>query len=108
MIRQKLNEIVAYLNEHFHQESKNYDIANGPKSTIVIFDNETIISTWACGAIVSINKIIYFISEDDGRWYYTETENYIGVKAYFSIYWIDSFIKALDNLKLTLNEIETV
>lgn len=110
---EKLNSVVDFLNEKFNQESEEYSIFNGAKPQIICFDNETAISLWACGAIVCINSLVYFIQEDDGNWFapkYIQLEDVdsefwrsrpcVGVQTHFSLGWGESFInafKALDD-----------
>ena len=96
-MKQKLSEIVSYLNARFNQQSEDYSIFFGAKPQILRYDKETAISLWACGAIVCIGSILYFISEDDGNWFINEKDKYnIGLQSSFSIGWADSFVKALD------------
>ena len=71
-MKQKLSEIVSYLNARFNQQSEDYSIFFGAKPQIFRYDKETAISLWACGAIVCIGSILYFISEDDGNWFINE------------------------------------
>lgn len=90
----KLNGVINYLNERFNQESNEYNFCLGAKPQVIRYDEDTAISIWACGAIVCINGMIYFISEDDGNWYCND--DYL--QSIFSIGWAESFIKAFSNL----------
>ena len=104
-MKQKLSEIVSYLNTRFNQQSEDYSIFFGAKPQIFRYDKETAISLWACGAIVCIGSILYFISEDDGNWFINEKDKYnIGLQSSFSIGWADSFVKALENLSKYVEE----
>lgn len=108
---EKLNDIVDFLNKKFNQGSEEYSIFKGANPQVIRFDNETAISLWACGAIVCINKLVYFIQEDDGNWFapkYIKLENanskfwknhpYIGLQTCFSLGWSESFINAFKSL----------
>lgn len=115
--KEKLPSILDMLNSQYSQDSENYSIIHGPKPEIIRFDEETAISLWACGAIVCVKSIMYFISEDDGYWFcpdWIDSENIdedgmvgrrarlfssIGMQDSFSVGWIDSFTKAMKNLK---------
>ena len=98
-ILEKLNKIVDYLNEHYNQDScDNYD-------NIIRFDEDTAISLWACGAIVCIEDILYFITEDDGSWWINQEESdNIAMQDAFSIGWINNFTEALTKLADYVNE----
>lgn len=48
-MKQKLSEIVSYLNTRFNQQSEDYSIFFGDKPQILRYDKETAISLWACG-----------------------------------------------------------
>lgn len=97
---EKLNKIVAYLEENFNQASENYSLIYGAKPQVIRFDNETAISTWACGAIVCIGHLLYFIGEDDGHWFCNKKDKYdFGYLKRFSIGWADFFLKALTDLQ---------
>lgn len=117
-MRNKLNEIVDWLNKNYSQDSENYSIFRGAKPKVIRYNDETAISLWACGAIVCIHSMLYFISEDDGNWfcnnYYNERfiddDMYVtqyatdhpcfGVQNSFSIGWANSFIKAITDLSV--------
>ena len=119
-MRTKLNEIVSWLNDNYSQESENYSIIHGAKPEVIRYDFDTVISLWACGAIVCIKSILYFIEEDDGNWfchnYYSERDidsdgcvqyrNYpkFGMQGNFSIGWVDSFTKAMIDLQAYIKE----
>ena len=90
----KLNDIIQYLNKRFNQDTSEYSFIQGAKPQVIRYDKETAISTWACGAIVCIEDIIYFFSEDDGTWYCDDK----GSQTNFSIGWADSFINAFNSL----------
>lgn len=96
---EKLNKIVTYLEDNFNQSSVNYSLIYGPIPQVIRFDEETAISTWACGAIVCIKHLLYFIGEDDGHWFCNKTEYNLGYQTGFSIGWSDSFVKALTDLQ---------
>ena len=98
-IEEKLNKIVAYLEDNFNQSSGNYNLIYGPRPQVIRFDKETAISTWACGAIVCIKHLLYFIGEDDGHWFCNKSKHDIGCQTGFSIGWVDSFVKALTDLQ---------
>lgn len=99
-IETKLNSIIKYLNERFNQESDEYNFFQGAKPQVIRYDEDTAISIWACGAIVCIGDMIYFISEDDGIWYCND--DYF--QSIFSIGWADSFIKAFSDLNKYVKE----
>lgn len=104
-MKQKLLEIVSYLNNNFNQQSEDYSIFFGAKPQILRYDKETAISLWSCGAIVCIGSILYFISEDDGNWFINEgNHDRVGLQGNFSIGWADSFVKALENLSKYVEE----
>lgn len=96
----KLNSIIEYLNAKFNQESNEYNLFLGAKPQVIRYDDETAISIWACGAIVCIGDIIYFISEDDGNWY----SNDYYFQSNFSIGWAKSFVEAMENLTKYVKE----
>ncbi len=93
-IELQLNSIVEYLNKRFNQTSKEYSIFMGAKPQVIRYDKETAISIWACGAIVCVGGMIYFISEDDGNWYYNDR----GFQSNFSIGWAKSFAEAMESI----------
>lgn len=115
--REKLKEVVEWLNENYNQDSENYCIFNGAKPEVIRFDENTAISLWACGAIVCIHHFVYFINEDDGHWFcenyvnkrYVNEEGYVnsfwlnrtfcGLQSCFSLGWVDSFTTAMKSLK---------
>ena len=93
---EKLKHIVNWLNKNYNQNSENYSIFNGAKSDVVRYDEHTAISLWACGAIVCIGSTIYFIREDDGKWFLSESKNEdVGYQNHFSIGWAKSFSNAM-------------
>lgn len=94
----KLNEILDYLNDRFNQESDEYNLFEGPKPQVIRYDEHTAISTWACGAIVCINDLLYFLKEDDGYWFMHQDESCCGYQTTFSIGWATSFTNALSKL----------
>lgn len=98
-MKKKLDKIVEYLNKRFYQGSQEYNFIHGPKPQVIRYDQDSAISIWACGAIVCIKDVIYFIEEDDGYWWYNESETNYGFQGNFSIGWIESFTKALKDLK---------
>ena len=108
-----LNNILDYLNERFNQESEEYSFFNGAKQQVIRFDERTAISLWACGAIICVGQMLYFIQEDDESWFAPEYitvedaernldfwKNYphIGMQSNFNIGWIESFSNALKAL----------
>ena len=100
-IKNKLKEVVEYLNENYNQESENYCIVNGPKQEIIRYDPNTASSFWGCGAIVCIGDLIYFVSEDDGFWWTNEDTKHgqCATAGCFSIGWAESFANAMMRLK---------
>ena len=96
-LKEKLESIVYWLNENYNQESDKYSIINGAKPEVVRYDKETVISLWACGAIVCIGSLLYFIS-DDGNWFIRDSEGDYGLQSTFSIGWAESFSEALKKL----------
>ena len=93
-MKDKLRNIVGWLDEQYNQHSENYDIFTGAKPGVVRYDEHTAISFWACGAIVCIGSILYFIKEDDGNWFLSDSAS----QSSFSIGWAKSFSKALELL----------
>lgn len=98
IMEDKLKEILDYLNDRFNQESDEYNIFEGAKPQVIRYDEHTAISTWACGAIVCINDLLYFLEEDDGNWFMNQDEYNCGYQTTFSIGWAASFINALSKL----------
>ena len=97
--REHLKHIVNWLNKNYNQNSENYSIFNGAKPDVVRYDEHTAISLWACGAIVCIGSIMYFISEDGGNWFLLESKNEdFGYRNHFSIGWAKSFSNAMIRL----------
>ena len=107
--KEHLKNIVNWLNKNYNQDSENYSIFNGAKPEVVRYDEHTAISLWACGAIVCIRSIMYFICEDDGNWFLLEAkrndkyEDY-GFQDNFSIGWAKSFSDAIKRLENYINE----
>lgn len=97
----KLASIVSWLNNHYNQDSDNYNIFVGSKPGIIKYDEHTIISPWACGAIVCCHDMLYFLGEDDGNWFLNDEKkeygNY-GYQTHFSLGWADSFIEAINKI----------
>ena len=102
--REQLQEIVDWLNRNYNQQTKNYDIFTGSKPGVIKYNDHIAISPWACGAIVCIYSILYFIEEDDGNWYMPEDEKCYGCQTRFSIGWTDSFTTAMTELKKYVEE----
>lgn len=99
MVKNELEDIIDWLNENYNQESENYCIFNGAKPEVIKYSEHIAISFWACGAIVCIGSILYFLQEDDGNWFTHNDEcGIIGFQSCFSIGWAESFSKALNNL----------
>ena len=107
--KEHLKNIVNWLNKNYNQDSENYSVFNGAKPEVVRYDEHTAISLWACGAIVCIRTIMYFIGEDDGNWFLLEAkrndkyEDY-GFQDNFSIGWAKSFSDAIKRLENYINE----
>ena len=115
--KEKLPSILDMLNTQYSQDSENYTYLQEGKQTVIRFDEETVISLWACGAIVCVKSIMYFIQEDDGYWFcpeYVDKEDInedglvdgwsynharVGMQNSFSVGWIDSFTTAMKSLK---------
>jgi hypothetical protein len=97
-MKEKLQEIVSWLDDNYNQDSENYSIFQGPKPAIVKYDEHTAISFWGCGAIVCIKSLLYFIEEDDGNWLIEENERDYGLQSCFSVGWAKGFANALDRL----------
>ena len=97
-LKEKLESIVYWLNENYNQDSENYSIFNGAKPEVIRYNKEIAISLWACGAIVCIGSLLYFISEDDGNWFIRDSEEEYGFQSTFSIGWAESFSEALKKL----------
>ena len=87
--KEHLKNIVNWLDENYNQDSENYSIFNGAKPEVIRYDEHTAISLWACGAIVCIKSILYFIEEDDGNWFLSGD---YGHQNSFSIGWAKSFL----------------
>lgn len=88
-----INKVVDYLNNNYNQQREE-DI---PK--IDVYDKETIIAFWGCGAFVLHKDVITDIYEDDGHWF--------AIKDYPNTYskgWVDSKITAYNHLKDYLKE----
>lgn len=88
-----INKVVDYLNNNYNQQREE----EIPK--IDVYNKETIISFWGCGAYVLHKDLITDIHEDDGHWFVN--------KDYPNTYskgWIDSKISAYNHLKDYLKE----
>jgi hypothetical protein len=108
-IKDKLYQIVKWLDRNYNQDSENYDIFFGAKPSVIRFDDDTAVSLWPCGAVVCIGSILYFIEEDDGHWFLCEAkedDNYehCGFQTHFSIGWGESFCKAITDLMAYVKE----
>lgn len=98
-MKEKLQEIINWLNSHYNQESENYSIFTGSKPGVVRYDEHTAISFWGCGAIICFRSLLYFVGEDDGNWYMVEGEREnVGLQDRFSIAWANGFAKAMEDL----------
>lgn len=97
-----LSEVINYLNDNYNQESENYSIVDGAKPEVIRYDEHTAISLWACGAIVCIEHIMYFIKEDDGYWFVSRSGG--AAQDCFSLGWADSFINAMSSLQKFVKE----
>jgi hypothetical protein len=103
--REQLQEIVDWLNENYNQQTENYNVFTGSKPGVIKYNDHVAISPWACGAIICINSLLYFIEEDDGNWYLPEGEDgECGCQTCFSIGWTNSFITAITELKKYVDE----
>lgn len=89
-----INKVVDYLNENYNQQREE----EIPK--IDVYDKETIIAFWGCGAFVLHKDLIMEIYEDDGHWFGHET----GEFNTYNKSWIVSQISAYNNLKDYLKE----
>ena len=103
-LKEKLESIVYWLNENYNQDSENYSIFNGAKPEVIRYNKEIAISLWACGAIVCIGSLLYFISEDDGNWFIRDSEGDYGLQSTFSIGWAESFTEAIKRLENYINK----
>lgn len=103
-LKEKLESIVYWLNENYNQDSENYSIFNGAKPEVIRYNKEIAISLWACGAIVCIDSLLYFISEDDGNWFIRDSEGDYGLQSTFSIGWAESFTEAIKRLENYINK----
>lgn len=103
-LKEKLESIVYWLNENYNQDSENYSISNGAKPEVIRYNKEIAISLWACGAIVCIGSLLYFISEDDGNWFIRDSEGDYGLQSTFSIGWAESFTEAIKRLENYINK----
>ena len=102
MEENELYDVVNWLNANYNQETENYCIFFGAKPGVIEYNDHIAISPWACGAIVCINDILFFIEEDDGYWWVNKEEKEFGRSGWqcgFSIGWVDSFVEALNALK---------
>lgn len=90
-----LSSIVDYLNENYSQDSSNYCIFRGAKPEVIKYDEHTVISFWACGAVVCRGSILSFIYEDDGNWFIAEEAS----EQSFSVGWSSSFRDALQRIE---------
>lgn len=97
-MKERLKEIVTWLNANYNQDSENYSIFFGSKPGVFKYDNHAAISFWGCGAIVCIGSRLYFLGEDDGNWFIKNTENDYAVQSCFSIAWAKGFAEALNRL----------
>ena len=88
-----INEVVDYLNQNYNQQREE-EIPD-----IDVYDKETIIAFWGCGAFVLHQDIITDIYEDDGHWF-ADT----GYSNHYNKDWIDSKIAAYNHLKVYLKE----
>ena len=119
---EKLRNITEWLNENYNQDSEKYNIIMGAKPEVIRYDDETAVSFWACGAIVCIKSIMYFISEDDGHWFcpmyydgsvldedgyvppFMRKHPFMGLQNSFSLGWVDSFVNAMTSLNKFVEE----
>lgn len=88
-----INKVVDYLNENYNQQREE-EIPE-----IDVYDKETIIAFWGCGAFVLHNDIVTDIYEDDGYWFVNQNYNNM-----YSKDWIDNKINAYNHLKGYLKE----
>ena len=95
--QETLSGILDYLNANYYQDSDNYNLIDGARPIVFRYDEHSAVSLWACGAIVCIEHIMYFIQEDDGCWFVSS--NGKAVQDCFSLGWSDSFINAMKKLQ---------
>lgn len=95
-----LNEVTGYLNRNYGQDSGNYDIFYGAKPDVFLYNENTAVALWSCGAIVCIGGLLYFIGEDDGNWFLVHD----GMQSTFSIGWSESFRNAMQRLEEFVKE----
>lgn len=91
--KEVLRNVVDYLNSHYNQDSEDYCIIRGARPDTFKCGEHVAVSLWACGAIVCIGDILYFIQEDDGYWFLEDNEN--PSQGRFSIGWAESFTEAM-------------
>lgn len=89
-----INKVVDYLNENYNQQREE-EIPE-----VDVYDKETIIAFWECGAFVLHKNLITDIYEDDGHWFGNEKENFYT----YSKGWIDAKIAAYNHLNDYLKE----
>lgn len=95
MVDEILDQVINYLKDTYDID-KNYKAYGTRCETdkIIKFQNNVFISHWELGAIVCIDEVLYFIMENDGNWLVRKDYS-LGS---FNIYWLESFIKALNLL----------
>ena len=79
--KKKLDEVARWLNENYSQQNElAFDLVVGSweKPCIVRYDEHTAVAFWACGAVVCIGSMLYFIEGDDGIWVVNERKTKIG------------------------------
>ena len=94
--KEVLGNVVGYLNSHYNQDSEDYCIFRGARPDTFKYGEHVAVSLWACGAIVCVYDILYFIQEDDGYWFLDESGE--AVQDHFSIGWAESFTEAMTRL----------
>lgn len=100
--QETLYGILDYLNANYHQDSDNYNLIEGTKPIVFGYDEHSAVSLWACGAIVCIKHLLYFIREDDGYWF--TDKNGCATQDCFSIGWSGSFVAAIIRLQEYVRE----
>ena len=80
--KKKINEVAKWLNDNYSQENElnyfNTVEKSWEKPCIVRYDEHTAVAFWACGAVVCIGSMLYFIWGDDGVWVVNKMETVAG------------------------------
>lgn len=115
-IKSLLGKVADYLNKNYYQSSENYEkiICTDATNVFPLFNNRCIVSTWLCGAIVSIEKQVFFISEDDGFWFTLNLKKdnayeYVGSKGGgASALHLNSIARAMKDLSNYIESMENI